>query len=79
MSCVSRAGWCARDAQRVEVVVLPLDLGALGDLEAHLLQRREHVAHRLRDRVQAADEAAAPGQRHVDGAGFERLDGALLD
>ena len=44
-----------------EVVVIELDFGAFGDLKAHLRQDRQHVALRLRDRVQAADGPRRPG------------------
>jgi hypothetical protein len=60
-----------RNTQRVEVVVLPLDLGTFDDLEAHLAQRRKHVTQGLGDGMQAANQTMPARQRNVDGVGLE--------
>ena len=53
------------DAQRLEVVVVPLDLGPLGDLEAHVLEGAQDVAQGLRDRVETAEGERRPRQSDV--------------
>jgi hypothetical protein len=58
-----------REVQGVEVVPLGLDLGAFGDLVAHV---HEHVGQPLADRrhrVPGAGQGPVPGQRDVDRLG----------
>ena len=69
-------GVVARDAQAVEVVRVPFDLGALDDVEAHLAEDAFHGATGERDGVQLALGQGARGQRHVDGGGGLRGGGA---
>ena len=69
-------GMVARDAQAVEVVRVPLDLGALDDVEAHLSEDALHGATGERDGVQLALGQGARGQRHVDRGGGLRGGGA---
>ena len=54
-----------RDVERLEVVVVVLDLGAFRDLEAELAEQRLDTRQRPGDGVQPARAAAAPGQGHV--------------
>src|SRR2546430_16374954 len=49
------------DVQRLEVVVIPLDLGALDRLEPHGRENTRNLARSLRDRMQSPD-ADAPGR-----------------
>ena len=50
------------DADGIEVVARPLDLGALEDAEAHLREGVDAVVHGLRDGVEAAQGlGTAPG------------------
>ena len=67
MSCSIRAGWPGRVVQRREVVVVVLDLGALGDLEAEPDEDVLDLAPRLGDQVQpAGGPRRVARQRHVD-------------
>ena len=54
-----------RDIERLEVVVVVLDLGAFRDLEAELAEQCLDARQRPGDGVQPARAAAAPGQGHV--------------
>ena len=65
MSCVSRAGWSVREVQRLEVVVVVLDLGPLGHAVAQLGEDLLHLADDQGDRVEAAEGRAAAGQGDV--------------
>ena len=67
MSCIARAGWSGGMVERGEVVVVELDLGALGDVEAEAHEDVLHLAPRLGDQVQVAGRLRrVAGQRHVD-------------
>ncbi len=62
-----------RRVQRGEVEPVVLDLGTVGDVEAHRAEDRLDALHRARDRVQAAGAALAAGQRDVQRLGLELL------
>ena len=55
-----------RLVERGEVVEVGLDLRAVGDVEAERAEDRLDALERARDRMQAADAAAAAGQRDVE-------------
>src|ERR1041384_2574899 len=54
-----------RGVERVETVVLILDLRAIGDLEADLAEAADNVLGDLRQRMKLAQETAAPWQREI--------------
>ncbi len=54
------------DAQLLEIVEVPLDLGAIGDVEAEAREDLDDVVERLRDRMAVAAMAGAAGQRDVE-------------
>ena len=58
-----------REVQRVEVELLGLDLGPLGQLPAHRDERVGDVLGQDRDRVPGADRLTGRRQRHVDALG----------
>src|SRR5262249_56777555 len=70
-----------RDVERLEVVVLRLDLGPLLDREAEAVEEVDDLALDARDRVQAAARQATTRKRHVEppaelpvlGGALERL------
>ena len=62
-----------RKVERLEVVVVVLDLGALGNLEAHSAEEVLHALDGPGHGVQTAGALAAAGQRDVDGLGGEAL------
>ncbi len=59
----------ARDVEQVEVVVLVLQLRALGDIEAHAAEDLLHFADELVDEVQVAAVLRRQLQRHVQAVG----------
>jgi hypothetical protein len=54
-------------------VPVALDLGAVGDVEAHAGEDQLDALERQADRVQAAGLAHAPGQRDVQRLGLQLL------
>ena len=66
-----------REVQRVEVELLGLDLGSLGELPAHRDEGVGDVLGQDRDRVAGADRLAGRGQRHVDALGDQHCGIAL--
>jgi len=55
-----------RHVERGEIVEIVLDLGSVGDGEAERAEQRLTALQRARQRMQAADAAAAAGQRYVE-------------
>ena len=55
------------DADGVEVVARPLDLGPLEDAEPHLREGLDAVVHRLGDRMEASERLRPARQGHVEG------------
>ncbi len=55
-----------RDIQGDEVVPLVLDLGAVGDAEAHPAEDVQQLVDRLHDHVTVADLHRDAGQRDID-------------
>ena len=53
VSCISRAGWPAREVQRGEVVEVGLDVGPFRHREAHVGEDGGELVHHLADRVDA--------------------------
>ena len=60
--------------ERLEVVVVGLDLGTLGDLVAHADEDVLDLAARRSDQVQVAQRERTTRQRDVDAVAFERPD-----
>ena len=73
VSCISRAGWSAREIELGEIVVVGLDVGAFGDGKTHIGENRGQFVDHLADRVDAADlgRRFAHRQRDVDALGAE--------
>jgi hypothetical protein len=63
----------AGDIQRLEVVVVGLDLRGLRDLEAHAAQDLDAFVDGLRDRMQRSDRGRPTRQRDVDALALQRL------
>ena len=61
-----------REIQRLEVVVVVLDLRAIGALVAEPREDADDAIQRARDRMQAAAPILAAGQADVDAFGRER-------
>jgi hypothetical protein len=55
-----------RLVERGEVVVIGLDLGAVGDFEAERVEQRLHALERAADWMDAAETAPAAGQRYIE-------------
>src|SRR4029079_15002683 len=70
-------GVLRRHVERFEVVVVVLELGALGDEEAEAQEDRLDALAQQRERMAMADERRPPGQRHVDGVAGGTLRGGL--
>ena len=64
-----------REIQLGEIVIVGLDVGTLGDGEAHVGEDRGELVDHLRDRMDAADleRRFAHRQRDVDALGVEAL------
>jgi hypothetical protein len=60
-----------RDAERLEVIPVPLDFRPFGDLEAHAREGGEHVAHGLSNGVQAPPRCGEAGEGDVQAFGFD--------
>ena len=55
-----------RDIERLEIVVVVLDLRSVGEFETHAREQRFKPLERARDRMQSARAHAPPRQRDVD-------------
>src|ERR1035441_4453368 len=64
--CIAR-GVVGGRVQGVEAVILVLDLRAVCDYEPDLAETADNVLGHLRERMELADEAAAPGQSEIRG------------
>ena len=71
-------GVVGRDAEGLEVVVVPLDLGPFCHLEPHDLKRAQNILQSLGDWVEAAPWQRWPGQRYVEPLAFRYLSDAVL-
>src|ERR1035437_1582415 len=72
--CIAR-GMVGGRVQGVETVILVLDLGTVCDYEPDLAKTADDVLSNLRERMELADDSAAPGQSEIRGflgqGGFE--------
>jgi hypothetical protein len=80
VSCVSRAGWFGGKVERLEVVVVGLDLGPLADGIAHRLEDGDDLVHHAQDGMLHADGAMDAGKGDVEALGGEqRVGGRGMD
>ena len=63
-----------REVQRLEVVVVGLDLGAFADGVAHRLEDGDDFVHHAQHGMLDADGAVDAGERDVEAVGGERVD-----
>src|ERR1035441_3694847 len=72
--CIAR-GMVGGRVQGVEAVILVLDLGTVGHYEPDLAKAAHDILSNLRQRMEFADDPAAPGQSEIRGllgqGGFE--------
>ena len=62
----------ARDIQRLEVVVVPFDLGTFDRLESHAREDARDLSDRRREWMMAPEAHRTAGQRDVDALALQR-------
>ena len=71
-------GMVGRKVQRLEIVVIGLDLGALGNRVAKIAEHAHHLVHRADHGVLGAKWTSDAGQGDIDAFGIEAASGSAV-
>ena len=79
VSCVSRAGWFGRKVQRLEIVVVGLDLRAFANRVAHRLEDRDDLIHHAQHGMLDTDGTLNARKGDVEAVGCQPERNGITD